>query len=154
MTELIVALDGPNPRSLAHMLHVEAGVRWFKLGPQILSSSQFHELLYLPRSDKIFFDLKLVDTADTCLETAKRFADAGVAAVSTFSNRATEAVMRGAEGSSLKVWRVVRLTDSPGIAGVELMNRQGTLVLGHGVICPVQDLVGRQGLPRHPHVTS
>jgi hypothetical protein len=32
MTELIVALDGPNPYNLIVELYDGAGVRWFKVG--------------------------------------------------------------------------------------------------------------------------
>lgn len=132
MTELIVALDGPNPLLLAHRLHAEAGVRWFKIGPQALCSGQVSDLIRLPRSDKIFLDLKLADTEDTCREAVRRFAQAGVAAVSVFTERAARAAVDGASGTDLKVWRVTRLTDEPGPDEAQFC--------ADGVICRLGDL--------------
>jgi len=34
MTELIVALDGPQPAEMMRILHRDARVDWFKAGPQ------------------------------------------------------------------------------------------------------------------------
>lgn len=132
MTELIVALDGPWPYSMAMRLFNATEVRWVKIGPQGLLDRDWQ---YIAKIDglSLFLDLKLADTADTCREAAKRFAESGVAAVSTFTDRATEAALRGAEGSGLRVWRILRLTD-----GDDPMPRQ--LRIGDGVICSVGDL--------------
>lgn len=135
MAELIVALDAPDPFNLYFRLF-DAGLQWFKIGPQMLTCGQFDNIIhntYPGGPAKFFLDLKLADTADTCREAAKRFADAGVAAVSTFTDRATESAMRGAEGSPLRVWRVLRLTD-----GDDPMPRSPQI--GDGVICSVADL--------------
>lgn len=132
MTELIVALDGPRPYLLARQLAAEAGVRLVKIGPQALLDQNWQDILKIADLS-LFLDLKLADTADTCREAAKRFADAGVAAISTFTDRATEAAIRGAEGSPLRVWRILRLTD-----GNDPVPRQ--LRIGDGIICSVGDL--------------
>lgn len=79
---------------------------------------------------KIFLDLKLADIADTVREAVKRFADAGIAAVSTYTEKATEAAAEAACGTGLKVWQVIRLTDgSDDLRGVRQL-------AADGVICP------------------
>lgn len=137
MTELIVALDGPRAYSLSCRLYEEAGVRWFKVGPQGLVDGLLEDLLR-QRDDgirmdlKIFLDLKLPDTKDTCRAAAKRFAEVGIAAVSTFTREATEAALDGARGTNLRVWMVHHLTDQMGHP-VSV----GDSPKPDGVICPV-----------------
>ena len=129
MTELIVALDGPRPKLL--QLY-KCGVRWFKIGPQAMVSGNWHNIITSARSPgiKIFVDLKLADTPDTVCEAVKRFADAGVAAVSTFTRLATIAAIEASAGTDLRVWQVLRLTDDDELGGTILSR------VVHGVICP------------------
>lgn len=135
MTALIVALDNPGPQRTAFLLYWKADIRWFKIGPQAMTCQYFWG--FIGKSDmhdwKIFADFKLADTWDTCKVTAQRLAEAGVLALSTFTDRATEAAMRGAEGSQLRVWRVARLTDYPDMEWPASID-------AHGIICPVSDL--------------
>lgn len=141
MTELIVALDGPSNagaiRDLAYRLKDEAGVRWIKVGP--LSRALGFHALSRPSAGRfnIFYDEKLADHGPyVCTEFVKRLASLGVAAVSTSTDAATEAALRGAEGMLLRVWRHVAPThrDIPYYRAVDLIERavrQGA----HGVIC-------------------
>jgi orotidine-5'-phosphate decarboxylase len=112
MTELIVALDGPAPRRLRYQLYEEGGVNWFKIGPQAMARKEWPSLIYHGGNIKTFLDLKLCDTRATVREAVKRFAAAGVAAVSTFTDEATQEAVRAAENSTLKVWQVIELTDA------------------------------------------
>lgn len=149
MTELIVALDGPNPASMMQLLS-KNGVSWVKIGPQsiIYSAASLIDLAVNIRTImraldmagdgldfNLFLDLKLADTKDTVREAVKRFAASGVAAVSTFTEEATEAAVEGAEGSPLKVWQVARLTDQP-----RPIVKSVPKIVGHGIICPVDSL--------------
>lgn len=114
MTELIVALDGPQPLTMLSRLYHEAHVRWFKVGPQTLVDKDFLFLMDVPDyypNINIFADFKLADTYYTCSETVKRLSQANIHAVSTFTERATEAAMNAAQGTNLQVWRVAGLTD-------------------------------------------
>lgn len=138
--ELIFAMDGEWPRvvNIAVQLYNELGVRWVKIGPQNID--KLLGLLHLrdfPLPElKIFLDLKLADTADTCEKAARRYRERGIAAVSTFTDAATNGAMRGAWNGtyySTLVWRVNRLTDED--ARVELPQ-----LWGHGIICPGVDL--------------
>lgn len=136
MTELIVALDGPDPRNLRYRLHEGAGVTWFKVGPQVMANTDWPSLMLHGRDIRTFLDLKLADTADTVREAVRRFADAGVTAVSTFTTRATAAALEGARGTPLRVWRVVCLTDDPrptdAARATSLARRDGA----NGIVCP------------------
>lgn len=137
MTELIVALDAPGTypsvRDLAYALKDEAGISWIKIGPQSLAQC------FLPMSKtvtarfKIFLDLKLADTQRTVVEATKLFAEAGITALSTFTDEATEAATRAAEGSSLRVWRVYELTDST-------KDAQWVGFVGNGIIAPAASI--------------
>ncbi|MDE2104139.1 MAG: orotidine 5'-phosphate decarboxylase [Patescibacteria group bacterium] len=116
MTELIVALDGPDPLALASELYM-AGVRWFKLGPSALMDPEWANLVR-PSNEgfendplRLFLDIKLADTRETVHRAVTCFAEAGIAAVSTYTDGATEAAVRSAVGSRLRVWRVAHLTD-------------------------------------------
>src|SRR5271166_2806240 len=64
MTELIVALDAREPYRLMRLL-MDQGQRWFKLGPQAVASTDWHDMLVGGYGQKIFLDLKLWDTRDT-----------------------------------------------------------------------------------------
>ncbi len=131
MTELIVALDGTNPYNLACNL-IEAGVSWFKVGPQLMVDPDWLDFTEcakgFPDHVKVFLDVKLADTGETCYKAAIKFAETGIAAVSTYTETATEAALEGAIGSELRVWQVYELTDQP---------REGNhpRQLGHGLIC-------------------
>lgn len=111
MTELIVALDGHQPATLLRQIHKYTDVRWFKVGPQTLASRVWPEIMRAGFCCRIFMDLKLADTSDTVREAVRRFACAGVAAVSTYTEAATEAALDAAVGFDLKVWRVAALTE-------------------------------------------
>lgn len=156
MTELIVALDGPEPFDLTVRLAIELGICWFKVGPQTLTSGRVDTMMRAPRTEmQIFLDLKLADTGDTCREAAKRFGNAGIAALSTYTEEAADEAMRGAEGTPLRVWRVWRLTDSLAylpISPIDLVG-EGPRRLQQcqqGVICPVSTLV----LPRARNIDA
>lgn len=128
MTELIIALDGRpgSIRSLARNLS-KAGVRWFKIGPQALCDPDLYRLVDLELGRRVFADFKLADTAASVSEAVKRMANSGVSAVSTYTARATEAAMMAAEGTPLRVWKLVALSDGGGVAeGAE----------AHGFIVP------------------
>jgi orotidine-5'-phosphate decarboxylase len=88
----------------------------------------------------LFLDLKLADTRDTVEAAVRHFADLGVTSVSTYTASATEAALRGAEGSPLLVWQVAGLTDG---------SRSYSPVLreAHGVICPVYAAARYAGRP-------
>lgn len=145
MTELIVALDSPNPAGLASDLVRETPVRWFKIGPQGMTDPDWR-LITDSRHDgsvKVFLDLKLADTYVTVMEALRRFAGAGIAAVSTYTTGATAAALEGARGTPLKVWRVVCLTDGPprpaeAVRATSLAHRDGA----HGIVCPPQLVIG------------
>jgi orotidine-5'-phosphate decarboxylase len=114
MTELIVALDGTTPAMLRDRLFEGAGVKWFKVGPQAMTYWSWPGMMTFGRrypEAKIFLDLKLADTRDTIREAVKRFADAGVAAVSTFTEEATMAACAATRDTPLKVWQVLVLSD-------------------------------------------
>jgi orotidine-5'-phosphate decarboxylase len=133
MTELIVALDGPDPRALQYRLHEHAGVTWFKIGPQAMVHTDWPNLMRHGRNVKTFLDLKLADTIDTVTEAVKRFADAGIAAISTFTIDATAFAVSAAHGSDLRIWQVLRLTDD----AILPINRLAPRTFSaHGVICP------------------
>lgn len=138
MTELIVALDAPPLTSELVVTLYDEGVRWFKLGPLLMISSSWWKLIYGARGHEIhlFLDLKLADTAHTCREAARHFADAGIAAVSTSTVESTEAALEGARGTPLRVWRHIEAT-SQNINQSEVIQRaQRARVQGaHGVIC-------------------
>lgn len=129
MTELIVALDGPLPLDLLSRLHDEAGVRWFKIGPQRLFTGIIEGAL--KRNVKIFLDLKLADTADTVRETVRHAGEAGIAAISVTGDRQTAAALETC-GDIVKVWRVAYLTDE-----MSPMMAPSIKVVPHGIICPV-----------------
>lgn len=131
MTELIVALDALEPlRTFSDLYKI--GLRWFKLGPQAMTSMDWSYVLRSwmrltsPPSDcKIFVDAKLADTADTVRETVKSLADLGVTSVSTFTVNATAAAILA--DTSIRVWQVVELTDES--------RSELPPILGHAVIC-------------------
>lgn len=75
----------------------------------------------------MFLDLKLADTADTVREAVRRFADAGIAVVSTFTRRATEVAVRAAEGTPLRIWTMGQLTDWEGLPPMPLCGAQGVI---------------------------
>lgn len=137
MTELIVALDGPEPLRLMRKISwmTDHAIKWFKIGPQTMCAQGWEDIIsagyWSPHSLRIFLDLKLADTRDTVTESMKRFADNGVAAVSTHTREATEAAMRAAEGTETKVWLVLCLSDSNKPAMLT------PLPPSHGIICPV-----------------
>lgn len=131
MTELIVALDGPNTYRLRTLLYARAGVRWFKLGPQAMTDPNWASLLW-SKEGKTFLDLKLADTNDTVREAIKRFADFGISAVSTYTSQAATTALAAAHNTELEIWQVVRLTDAaPG--------NENNISAGSGVICPGED---------------
>lgn len=140
MTELIVALDGPEPVELATRLHGEVGVRWFKVGPQMMTHGDWLFFLddvlrraVVGEDVNVFLDLKLADTRDTVREAVKRFADAGIAAVSTSTDEATRAAIEA--DTNVRVWQLHHLTDQGSSFRPRLVN-------AHGVICP-GDIVER-----------
>lgn len=138
MTELIVALDGPRPYDLARQLYDKAGITWFKIGPLgFLETKNIGWLFQAAREIrvKIFLDFKMADTWDTCREITQRFGEAGIAAISTFTDRATEAALQIAEGTPLRVWRVMWLSDQCRPVATEY-------IMSHGIICPVS-AIGR-----------
>ncbi len=135
MTKLIVAMDGckkhSHIRDLAYDLKDNAGIEWMKIGP--LSFANYFLPFNRVSSErfKTFLDLKLADTAITTTEAVKRFADMGIASISTFTDEATEAAVKGAEGTPLKIWRVLCLNDNPKPA------TEPIATLGaHGMIMP------------------
>lgn len=142
LTELIVALDGPEPLRL--LLDIRGiGVSWFKVGPLTLTDPisvhsieallPFYESLGL----RMFYDAKLADHGPfVCGELAKRLGEKGYAALSTSTDEATEAAVRAAEGSPLRVWRHVAPT-SQETHHHAIMNRIGRAIDQgvHGVIC-------------------
>lgn len=140
MTELIVALDSPsNQYALACDLIEHANVHWFKVGPQLTCSYDWQEFTHsakgFPNEIKIFLDLKLADTADTVREAVRRFADAGISAVSTSTYEATSAAMEATfHYGDLQVWQLMRLTEDTSSW------IPGQICTGHGVICPGDDL--------------
>jgi orotidine-5'-phosphate decarboxylase len=127
MTEIIIALDGPWPAPIAG--YREAGVRWVKIGPQNIAQ----HWKPIASSMSVFLDLKLADTGDTIDAAVKRFADLGVASISTYTPAATEAALRAVEGTPLQVWQVYRLTDAADWSDVLLPGG------AHGIICSVRD---------------
>lgn len=144
MTELIVALDGPEPFKLMIDLHAAAAVRSFKVGPLTLLSPgamlSIEAVLAKHRKEmalSVFYDAKLADHGPyVCEELAKRLGEKGYAALSTSTDEATEAAVRGAEGSPLRVWRHVAPTSQnystyQVVPGVRSAIDQGA----HGVIC-------------------
>ncbi len=138
MTELIVALDGPNPSELqGKLLYI---VRWFKIGPQAMARPDWPNLItggYGPSS--IFLDLKLADTSATVREAVKRFASAGVAAVSVLTERAVTDAMEAARGSSTKIWRVVWLSDDDeSDPQAKDWARQARRCVADGIVCPAR----------------
>lgn len=129
MTQLIVALDGPEPYELACKL-IDIGVSWFKIGPQMMCNYDWVEFTtYNKYFPNIFLDLKLADTKFTVTESVKHFTDAGIAAVSTFTPSATLAAIEAAQGK-LKVWQVVTLSDD------STQPSSGRCLNANGVICP------------------
>ena len=148
MTELIVALDGPNTYRFRTLLHSQADVQWFKLGPQAIADPNWSSLLR-SKEGKTFLDLKLADTEDTVKESIKRFADIGIAAVSVFTDQATYAATSFKH--DIKIWRLLHLTDdvryfNPGyeylgpVAGVILPSRAikwyGEAIHNYEIISP------------------
>ena len=135
MTELVVALDGSHPADLAADLFHRAGVRWFKIGPQAMTSPGWFRMIdgAQPGEANVFLDLKLADTRDTVREAVKRFADAGIAAVSTFTMDATIAAAEAAEGTDLRVWQVLMLSDD---ARLPISGLGVRSVAANGIICP------------------
>ena len=132
MTELIVALDGPDPWKTFWFLRDE--ILWYKLGPQAIVSYNFTRLIQESERVKIFLDLKLVDTKHTVREAVRRFAYAGIAAVSTSGLDATKAALEGAEGTPIKVWQWLWPTDRDPPTEHD---PKPTVPYGlHGVICP------------------
>lgn len=145
MTELIVALDKPqyNLQLLDTMYH-RAGVRWFKIGEQTSSDAAWAVLINPRRygcgcpEANVFVDFKLSGTRAAAQEAVRRWADLGVAAVSTNSDETTEGALRGAEGTPLKVWRVISLTEvSNNFYDNHLEKAFNAAQAGaHGIICP------------------
>jgi orotidine-5'-phosphate decarboxylase len=120
MTKLIVAIDGYNPKThtglshLAYRLRQDTNIEWMKWGPLSLANRFFLPVTRNAYDNINFFlDLKIADTQATTTDAVKLYADMGIAAISTFTDAATEAAVRGAEGTPLKVWRVFSLNDNP-----------------------------------------
>lgn len=136
MTHLIVALDNHEPYSLACNL-IEIGVSWFKIGPQAMCHFEWRNFTEGASSwsahVSIFLDLKLADTRDTVREAVKRFADAGIAAISTFTESATIAAIEAAEGTEIRIWQLLMLSDDARLPISGLAPRN---IAAHGVICP------------------
>lgn len=126
MTELIVALDGPGAYDLMQKLREEAGVKWFKIGPQAITYYYWAKLIWQHDECRLFLDLKLADTRDTVTETIKRLANVGIDAVSTFTDEATRAALDA--GTGVYVWQIINLTDS-----VKLPPERK---ITNGAICP------------------
>ncbi len=133
MTELAVALDGPWPLALLRELRVKADVTWFKIGPMALASLDWPWLVDAAHYTSIFLDLKLIDTSDTVWESVKRFADAGIAAVSTCGLGATEVALKAADGR-IKIWQWVWPSDKD--PPTENDDRPIVPVGLHGVVVP------------------
>ena len=111
MTQLIVALDSPDPWETYQPLHHL--VTWFKIGPQRILHPNAKNVIDHARftGRKIFLDLKLADTADTVRETVHWCEKYGVTAISTFTGAATRAALDA--GTNVAVWQVHGLTDDP-----------------------------------------
>jgi orotidine-5'-phosphate decarboxylase len=110
MTELVVALDGPEDQdqyALACSL-IDAGVSWLKIGPLLMCSDDWpyftSELAAATPHPNIFLDIKLSDTEHTVREAVKRFAGARIAAVSTCGLDATKVALEAADGR-IKIWQ-------------------------------------------------
>ena len=134
MTELIVALDGPESLPLMRELEELAGITWFKIGPAAIVDDNWLPMIRRARRANIFLDLKLADTSDTVYAAIQQYTEAGIAAVSITDgpagNAATYEALRVAEGTPLQIWRVAWLTSAP-------PKRFPRQPLGHGIICPV-----------------
>lgn len=132
MTELIVALDGPKPLPLLYSLQ-SLGINWFKVGPATLL--EFPNVLHYTAVSgaKIFLDLKLADTTDTCKNVIDHATDLGVTAISTYTDEASEACMR-ATNDQIQIWRVLQLTSAPS----GYLNYPS--VQTHGIIAPISYL--------------
>ncbi len=144
MTQLIIALDrAAQPLTMMARLH-DAGFSWFKVGPLNLGDSSLGPIL--EARDRaavpdlcVFADFKLVGPRFDARDLARRLADAGVEAMSVFTAEAEEAALEGADGSTLRVWRVAALTDWR-VPTLDLQTRAS--FRGHGLICP-WNLIGR-----------
>lgn len=146
MTYLIVDLaPARDPLRLMGDLYHEVGVRWFKVDERAALSPIGHVALtardLAARPDLyVFADFKLAHPRFTVADIVGRLADLGVAAVSTFTPAATEAAVRAAEGSPLRVWMVHKLSDEEreitriGVFSVVLSTG------AHGVIFPASDV--------------
>ena len=114
MTDLIVALDGPEPLRLMRELEELAGITWFKIGPAAIVSDDWLPMIRKAQRTNIFLDFKLADTPDTVYAAIQQFTEAGIAAVSITDgpagNAATYEASRVAEGTPLQIWRV-RMVD-------------------------------------------
>jgi orotidine-5'-phosphate decarboxylase len=106
MTDLVVALDGPEDQYALACSLIEAGVRWLKIGPLMMCSVSwryFTSAAATPGAN-IFLDIKLAGTAHTVREAVKRFAGAGIAAVSTSGLPATMGAIEAADGR-IRIWQ-------------------------------------------------
>lgn len=152
MTQLIVALDGPDPLSMMKTLrYIDASdgthQEWFKVGPQTFLRTLHDAAGILDRARhvgiKIFLDLKWADTTEIVAEAFRLAHGHGVAAVSTFTTEATLACQNtGIRG--VAVWQVHALTDR---AHLEL----APMIGAPGVICPgslVKEYTGGWWVPK------
>lgn len=131
MTQLIIALDGVNPAHDYACLYEIPGVTWFKVGPQTLLRNPNIIQNISRRFSKIFLDLKLVDTPDTCISILRRAEDLGISAISTYTDRVSTTCMTYKK--DIKIWRVCSLTS-------ELHNASLPQVSTNGIICPVCEI--------------
>ena len=135
MPKLIVALDNEDAFDLAEDISEELPDVWFKIGPQLLCDPNWNDIMRWGLPDfNIFLDIKLIDTKDTVTEAVKRFADAGISAVSTIGHRVTETAVTAAINTPLKIWQLLRLSDN------DEDNPSPICAFADGVICPANCL--------------
>lgn len=153
MTELIIALDCANPYGLLRFLHTTIRHKWYKIGLQSLFSENYSDLMRWSKFSNInvFLDLKLADTHDTVASFVSKCIDFNIAAISTYTQRATETALKVAEGSRLRIWEIESLTDSD----LKLSGTKPYVFIPYGnpdgIVCPAQNIdVIKQNFPNTP----
>ena len=121
MAELIVALDCPDPRGLMLDLVDRTPVRWFKVGPQVMTSGDWPYLVRRAGYNRetyganLFLDIKIADseTEGTVKAAVVSFAQHGVAALSVRGHLTTQAAKSAAAGYPIKIWQHLNPSDRP-----------------------------------------